>query len=230
MIVRIRQRLFAFLAGIVALAAGLLLSAVPASAQSETRGGQPGDFDYYVLALSWSSGFCETTGDRQNRAQCAVGSNLGFTVHGLWPQSERSYPTECGSSARSPSRIALEKTRGVYPDEGLARYEWRKHGTCSGKSPTDYFDDAKAARDRVRVPPPFEKPSEPQSWAPLDIKRAFVAANQGLRADMVGVVCRGGVLEEVRVCMTKDLRGFQSCPDVAQQGCRTRTVSVPPVR
>ena len=215
--------------GILTLS-GLSVAALrPATAQ-EVRGGQPGVFDYYVLALSWSSGFCETTGDRQNRAQCATGSKIGFTVHGLWPQSERSYPTECGFAARSPSRIALERTKGVYPDEGLARYEWRKHGTCSGKSPSDYFDDARTARDSVTIPPPFISPSDAQTWAVLDIKRAFVAANKGMRADMIGVSCRSGVLEEVRICLSKDLRGFQSCPDVAQAGCRGGSISVPPIR
>ena len=208
----------------------LMIGTLQPVATQEVRGGEPGAFGYYLLALSWSSGFCETTGDRQNRAQCAAGSKIGFTVHGLWPQSDRSYPAECASAARSPSRIAIEKTRGVFPDEGLARYEWRKHGTCSGKSPSDYFDDVKTARDSVAIPPPFQQPTEPQKWAPLDIKRAFVAVNKGLRADMIGIACRGGVLDEVRICFTKDLRGFQSCPDVSQRDCRTREVSVPPVR
>ncbi len=32
----------------------LLLAATPAAAEGE----RPGEFDYYVLALSWSSSFC----------------------------------------------------------------------------------------------------------------------------------------------------------------------------
>ena len=62
------------------------------------RGGTPGDFDFYVLALSWSPGFCELDGDRsRNREQCGEGAGLRFVVHGLWPQNERGYPTECGA-------------------------------------------------------------------------------------------------------------------------------------
>lgn len=208
----------------------LMLLIIPSNAQGERRGGPPGNFDFYVLALSWSSGFCANTGDQQGRSQCATGSGTGFTVHGLWPQFERGFPSECGPAGRSPSQIALQKTRGVFPEEGLARYEWRKHGTCSGKSPSDYFDDVKETRARIIIPHPFEKPKSAQNWAPSDITRAFVAANPGLRADMFAVICNRDVLEEIRICFSKDLRGFQSCPEVARRGCRTREISVPPVR
>ncbi len=196
----------------------------------ETRGGAPGNFDFYVLALSWSSGFCANTGDGQGKSQCSIGSNLGFVVHGLWPQFERGFPSECGPAGRTPSQIALQKTAGVFPDEGLARYEWRKHGTCSGQSPSDYFDTVKAARDKVVIPQGFQNPKSEQTWAPIDIKRAFVAANPGLRADMMTVACKKGVLEEVRICFEKDTRGFRSCPEVSRQGCRASEITVPPVR
>ena len=221
---------FTCLISFAALAASLFFAPTQAFAQGESRGGAPGAFDFYVLALSWSSGFCANTGDSQGRSQCATGSQLGFTVHGLWPQFDRGFPTECGPAARSPSRIALEKTRGVFPDENLARYEWRKHGTCSGQSPSDYFDDVRKARDSITVPAPFAKPAASQTWAPIDIKRAFAAANNGLRADMIGIACRRDVLEEVRICFSKDLRSFASCPEVARRGCGTREITVPPIR
>ena len=60
------------------LAATLSLSIGEVSAQSRNqRGGAPGDFDLYVLALSWSPGFCELDGDRErNSEQCADGAGL----------------------------------------------------------------------------------------------------------------------------------------------------------
>lgn len=221
---RIRRSSDAFL---LALA---LTGAMTAAAAQEVRGGPPGQFEYYVLALSWSSGFCETTGDLQHRTQCAEGSGIGFTVHGLWPQSSGSYPVECAPAARSPSRLAIARAQGLFPDEGLARYEWRKHGTCSGRSPSDYFDDVRQARDRVVIPPPLQAPKERQRWTPIDLKRVLVAANPGLRADMIGIACRRGVLEEIRICLSRDLRGFQTCPEVANRGCRGGELSVPAVR
>ena len=209
------------------LAAGLAATAPPARAQA--FGVAPGRFDFYVLALSWSSGFCATNEAARARAQCNPGAGLGFVVHGLWPQNEHGFPSDCGFASQSPSRAALETTRGVYPDEGLARYEWRKHGTCVGKSPTDYFADVRAARDDIVIPPAFRAPGNAQTWTPIDIQRAFIAANPRLRPGMIAVSCRRGVLEEVRICLSKDLRGFEACPEVARGACRTPQISVPPV-
>jgi len=187
----------------------------------------PGQFDFYVLSLSWSPGFCETTGGEKHRSQCDSGSGLGFVVHGLWPQYESGFPSDCGPAGRFPSRIALEAAKGVYPDVNLARYEWRKHGTCSGKSPTDYFADVRRARDAVDIPQPFRGASDRQTWTPIDIERAFIASNPKLRPDMMGIACRSGVLEEVRICFSRDLRDFHSCPEVSRGSCRTRELRVP---
>ena len=187
----------------------------------------PGAFEYYVLALSWSPGFCASRGGSRT-GQCAAGSGLGFVVHGLWPQNERGYPADCDGLA-NPPRYALEQTRGVYPDEGLARYEWRKHGTCTGLAPTAYFAEVRRARDLVTVPPALAEVREPQRTSPAEIQRAFLAANPRLRPGMMSVGCAGGALQEVRVCMTKDLRDFRACPEVARQTCRAGSISVPPV-
>lgn len=204
----------------------------PAQAQGrDGRGGVPGDFDFYVLALSWSPGFCELDGGRgRNREQCAPGANLGFVVHGLWPQYERGYPSDCGPSGRTPSRLAMEQAEGLFPTESLARYQWRKHGTCSGASPADYFADVRRARDKVAIPPALQKGDGERSWTVLDLERAFVAANPGLRSDMMSVSCRRGVLEEVRICFGKDLRGFRTCGEVDRSGCRARDVRVNAIR
>ena len=206
------------------LAGALALPSLPSRAQDA-----PGRFDFYVLALSWSSGFCASGGAARARTQCDPGAGLGFVVHGLWPQNVHGYPSDCGMTAQSPSRYALAATRGVYPDEGLARYEWRKHGTCSGKSPTDYFADVRAARESIVVPTPFREARTEQTWSPIDIQRAFIAANPRLRPGMLAVACRRGVLEEVRICLSKDLRDFQACPEIVREACRTQQISVPPI-
>jgi len=195
------------------------------------RGGTPGDFDFYVLALSWSPGFCEIDGGRgRNREQCAPGANLGFVVHGLWPQYERGYPSDCGPSGRTPSRMVMDEAQGLFPTESLARYQWRKHGSCSGSSPADYFADVRRARAAVSIPPAFAGDVAERDWTVLDLERAFVAANPGLRTDMMSVACRRGMLEEVRICFSKDLRGFRSCGEVDRSGCRARDIRVNAVR
>jgi ribonuclease T2 len=198
-----------------------------AQAQRYERGGAPGEFDFYVLALSWSPGFCELDGGRErNREQCGEGANLRFVVHGLWPQNERGYPSDCGPAGRNASRIAMEQAQGLFPSEGLARHQWRKHGTCSGSSPSDYFADTRRAREKIVVPPQLATGDRDQNWTAIDLERAFIAANPGLRTDMMSVACRRGVLQEVRICFTKDLRNFRTCQEVDRSGCRTREITV----
>ena len=195
--------------------------------QSATPSGTPssaGDFDFYVLALSWSAGFCEKV--EWSHDQCEPGRRLGFVVHGLWPQYEHGYPSNCAGPG-NPSSVALEHAAGLYPDQRLARYEWRKHGACTGRSPSDYFADVARARAAVTIPTPFVDPAGEQTFAPIDIERAFYAANPRLRPGMMSVGCQRSVLQEVRICFSKDLREFRAWPEVARRGCRSREISVP---
>jgi ribonuclease T2 len=211
-------------------AVALSLFWAPAGSAQETRGGPAGAFDFYVLALSWSPGFCELEGERKRRRQCEPGQDLGFTVHGLWPQFQRGYPSECGPVGRFPSRAALEEARGAFPDEGLARHQWRRHGTCSGHSPAAYFSDVRQARDAVRIPERFQSVPADFSVTPLDIERAFGDSNPGLRPDMMAVICRRGLLQEVRICFERDLRGFRRCPEVDRSGCGPGEIRVEATR
>jgi len=188
----------------------------------------PGNFDFFVLAFSWSPSFCERT-HRSGGEQCAPGADRGLVLHGLWPQYEHGFPQECGSGA-APSRLALERARGVYPEQGLARYEWRKHGACTGLSPGDYFDAAARAKAMVATPPELASVSQDETLGASEIERAFLAANPRLRPGMLSVVCRGGALQEVRGCLSKDLRDFHPCPELARRSCRDRAIRIPAPR
>ncbi|MFC0282652.1 ribonuclease T [Camelimonas abortus] len=206
----------------------------PAEARSArprvTYGAPAGQFDHYVLALSWSPAFCEREGQRKGRSQCAPGRRHGFVVHGLWPQyAGGGYPAECAAAPRQPTRMALDIAAGVFPDEGLARHEWRRHGVCSGDPPADYFRNVKRARDAVAIPEAYGNPSRPLRATAMELKRAFAAANPGLRPDMIDVVCRRGALQEVRICFSRDLRRFQSCNDSGPPRCRSAFVVQPPM-
>ncbi|MCA0305449.1 MAG: ribonuclease T2, partial [Proteobacteria bacterium] len=218
----VRARVFAFLALLLALAA-------PAAAQGR---GTPADFDFYVLTLSWSPAFCDIDGDARNRSQCREGGGTTFVVHGLWPQYERGFPSDCRVDA-PVSRQAVEAAGGVFPDEGLARYEWRKHGSCSGLSPMAYFTAVRQAAQSIRIPAMLTSLDQPRTMRVFDIERAFVAENRGLRTDQIAVTCRRGMISEVRVCLSKDLRDFRPCPEVVRSSCRAREIDVeiglPPV-
>lgn len=192
------------------------------------RRGTPGEFDFYVLSLSWSPTYCEGEGARRDESQCAPGRGLGFVLHGLWPQYARGYPENCSAFSRAITRQAMEVAGQVYPSEGLARYEWRKHGTCSGLDPAAYFAAARQARLAVTIPDGLKAGG--QSLAPVEIARQFVAANSGLRPDMMSVACARGRLTEVRLCLSKDLRGFTSCPDLARGNCRAPEITLDAAR
>lgn len=60
----------------------LLASAGLARADGE----RAGDFDYYVLSLSWSPTWCALEGDERGSPQCDADRDLGWVLHGLWPQ------------------------------------------------------------------------------------------------------------------------------------------------
>lgn len=201
----------------------------PITPPPPASGVAPGKFDFYLMALSWSPGFCDSNPSGRGRKQCAVGAKLGFVLHGLWPQNERGYPSNCGGS-RAVSKTALEETLGVYPAIGLARYEWRKHGTCTGLGPTAYFAEAARAFHAVTIPEAFKAPTSAQTMTPLAIMRAFSKANPGIRPGMMAIACRKGELQEVRLCLTKDLRAYRACNQVMQRSCHAASIQIPAER
>src|SRR5436190_23403031 len=73
-----------------------VLSAAPAQQQQQQRN-QPGRFDFYVLALSWSPSFCKESEERGRNSgeQCSTARPYSFVVHGLWPQYESGFPRDC---------------------------------------------------------------------------------------------------------------------------------------
>jgi len=189
-----------------------------------------GDFDFYILTLSWSPGFCDTGGAEKARDQCAAGAGEGFVVHGLWPENaDRPYPSDCGDAGYI-SGEALRQTHGLYPSEGLARYEYRKHGMCTGLTPEAYFGAVKYAAGRVTTPPSLQAPHQELDLAPSDLESAFIAANPALTSDNFAITCRRGELFDVRICVSKSLDSFVDCPKVARHTCHSSQIKVSPLR
>jgi ribonuclease T2 len=99
-------------------------------------------------------------------------------------------------------------------------------GPAPASRPAEYFRDYAPGREAVKIPDPLLAPSRDGRTDPLTIERAFAAVNPGLRPDMMAVTCRRGALEEVRICFTRDLRGFRPCPEVDRNACRFGRVQV----
>ena len=126
-----------------------------ASAQ-DRRQNTPGEFDYYVLSLSWSPSFCEEaqergSGGRSQQAQCG-GRPFSFVVHGLWPQYEHGFPEYCQRPSPRLDRNIMTSMLDLMPAPGLIFNEWDKHGTCSGLGARAYFETIRKARAAVKIP------------------------------------------------------------------------------
>lgn len=202
-------------------------TAAPKRAASVPQGA---GFDFYVLSLSWSPTFCESGQARNGDPQCEKGNPRGFVVHGLWPQNESGYPQFCQSS--EPERVPASIGRDLaafMPSMGLIGHQWRKHGSCTGLSQKDYFSVLAAAWNRLEMPKQYADGRRMQNGSPNEIEDAFIAANPGLTPSAIAVTCEGRRLDEVRVCMTKDLQ-FRSCGEVERQACRIDKVTIPAAR
>ena len=192
----------------------------------------PGEFDFYVLSLSWSPSFCEAAEERGNsrrtRGQCG-GRPFSFVVHGLWPQYEHGFPEYCQQPSPRLGHNIMVSMLDLMPAPGLIYNEWDKHGTCSGLGERAYFETIRRARAAVKIPPEFEQLSEEKTISPAEIEDAFVRVNPGLSRSGIAVTCSRRRLSEVRICMTKDLQ-FRDCEQIDRHACRRDQVTMPPVR
>ncbi len=210
----------------------LFLSHNPAAlAQAEGRN-QPGKFDFYVLALSWSPTFCDgqrqRAGNRRPDPQCGA-RPYAFVVHGLWPQYEHGYPSYCQVPAPRLDRATVSSVLDVMPSPRLVFHEWDRHGTCSGMNAHDYFDAVHKARAAVKIPAEFVALSAARTVTPAEVEDAFAKANPGLSTNGMAVVCDSKRLREVRVCLGKDF-SFRDCAEVARETCRRGNIVMPPMR
>src|SRR6476646_1807673 len=211
--------------------AGLIGIAGTASAQ-DRRQNASGEFDFYVLSLSWSPSFCEEASERGSGGRSEVrcgGRPFSFVVHGLWPQYEHGFPNYCQRPSPRLDRNIMSSMLDLMPAPGLIFNEWDKHGTCSGLGARAYFESIRKARATVKIPEEFLQLSESKSISPDAIEAAFIKVNPGLSSSAIAVTCTSRRLSEVRVCMSKDLQ-FRACEEIDRRACRRDEVLMPPVR
>ncbi len=246
-----------FLAVAASLLAGAMLTETPAQAQRAPdappsafpRGPnpfaagrprmitQPGQFDYYLLSLSWSPSYCAslTRGGYDPQCNPRSGKQYSFVLHGLWPQFERGWPQDCPTADRGfVPRPVANRMLDIMPSEKLVFHEYRKHGTCSGLGVDGYFDLSRKLYSKVKLPERYSNLSDPRlTVAPGEMIKEFMAINPGLKPDAIAVQCGGpgNRLQEVRVCFDKQGE-FRSCGRNEDQRklCSAPSMYVPPVR
>jgi ribonuclease T2 len=222
---------FLISAGLIASAA---LATTPAYAQ-DRRQNTPGQFDFFVLSLSWSPSFCEGReenggggGGRSQQIQCG-GRPFSFVVHGLWPQYDKGFPEYCQQPSPRLPRNIMSSMLDLMPAPGLIYSEWDKHGTCSGLGERAYFETIRKARAAVKIPDDYLQLGGPKTVSPAEVEEAFIKANPGMKESGIAVTCNRKRLSEVRICMSKELE-FRECPEIDRQACPLDQVTMPPVR
>ncbi len=198
--------------------------ATPLSAQDRA-----GDFDYYVMSLSWSANWCALEGDDRNSPQCDPSAGFGWILHGLWPQYERGYPANCATTQRSPSRGDTSDMADIMGTSGLAWHQWRKHGVCSGLSSQDYYALSREAYGRVIRPEIFRTLAREVTLPAALVEEAFMNANDTLHADQITITRKSGYIQEARICLTPDL-DFRACGSGVIRDCTMTDAQFDPMR
>jgi ribonuclease T2 len=207
----------------------LAIAALCWTAAAKAEGERAGEFDYYVLSLSWSSTWCALEGDARDDPQCDAGRGLTFILHGLWPQHEDGWPSYCRAVERDPTRAETAAMADIMGGAGLAFYQWKKHGRCSGLSAQAYYRTARQAFQSVDIPDLFGRVTEPLSLPASVIEDAFLEANPGLRRDQITITCKDGLIQEARICLTTDLAPRRCGNDVIRD-CRLNDAVLEAVR
>jgi ribonuclease T2 len=215
-------------AGLVVL---LVLWSSGADAAAQHR--VAGEFDHYVLALSWSPTYCASPQAHRDSLQCGAGRLYDFVVHGLWPQYRSGWPQFCAGTDEPLAEPLIAAMLDIMPSTRLIQHQWRKHGTCSGLAPEDYFDLTRRLFDEVRVPARYITPQRNIEVSVHQIVADFASTNRGLRRDMMSVHCGNrrdrARLVELRICFSRQGE-FRSCGASERRQCRAERLVLPPAR
>ncbi len=188
-----------------------------------------GEFDYYVLSLSWSPTWCSLEGDERGSPQCDEEKDFGWILHGLWPQYDEGWPANCPTNFRAPSRRQTSEMADIMGTSGLAWHQWRKHGVCSGLDSEDYYALSRLAYEKITRPPVFRRLDRPVTLPATLIEEAFIEANPEMSASQITITCKQGYIQEARICLTRDLE-FQNCGIDVRRDCSMNNAQFDPIR
>ena len=198
------------------------LSAPMVTAEGELAG----EFDYFVVSLSWSPNWCALEGEARNSPQCD--EDHGWILHGLWPQFHKGFPSYCRTSKRPPSRGMTADMADIMGTSGLAWHQWNKHGSCTGLSATDYYALSRKAYGTIKRPEVFRKLDRTVKLPASVVEDAFLKANPNMEPDGVTITCRDGHIQEARVCVSRDLTPVPCGQDVVRD-CNMKDALFEPI-
>jgi ribonuclease T2 len=203
-----------------------LVMALPLCAEGE----RAGDFDYFVLSLSWSPNWCAIEGDARRSPQCDAAHDHGWILHGLWPQFERGFPSYCKTAERAPSRSMTAAMEDIMGTSGLAWHQWKKHGTCTALTAERYYTLSRDAYAQIKRPEVFRKLDKAVRLPASVVEEAFLKDNPSLAPDMITVTCKDGHIQEARICLDKDDLSPRRCGADVLPDCTAIGALFTPIR
>lgn len=133
--------------------------------------GSANNFDYYLLSMSITPTFCALDARRASRkTECEINTlsadfkSVPISIHGLWPnRSHGQHPFFCGvAKSERKDHCSLPRVQGLSSKTAkelstympgsadcLDRWEWNKHGSCSGLNEDQYFSKTIAWAKRL---------------------------------------------------------------------------------
>lgn len=167
---------------------------------------------FHMLAITWMPETCKAGGDGEGDLACGGMNRFGWTLHGLWPNSDgRPYPRYCRPAdevASATIRAELCRT----PSVDLVQHEWAAHGTCGWDTPEAYFAHAAALYDPLKLPDPQTLASGSRPTAG-QLRAALHAANPTVPENGVYIaVASGNRLREIRLCHDLAFKPY-ACPN-----------------
>jgi ribonuclease T2 len=209
------------------LFAAFLLSAV--AQKHDAPPSPPGQFDYYLLSLSWSPQYCAEMGDDPSDPQCAPGGHFAFVVHGLWPENQKGLNPRTCSPAKPLDAQTEKSALDIMPSQQLIVHEWGAHGTCSGLAPAEFFRLTRTAWQKVKIPAKYQGPKTALAVPVKEFRQDLIDATPGLKSENFALYCDGRFLREVRVCMDKSLN-FRACGERVKDACGMAKMVLQPVK
>ena len=206
----------------------LLLSLAPSAFakhhhhHNDSEGG--GQFDYYLLSLSWAPNYCASH-PSDHSSECRIGGHQAFVLHGLWPQASSGPPPMSCSNGSPVAAATVDHMLNFMPSRSLIQHEWQKHGTCTGLSAQDYFAQAEQAFVHVQVPQAYRSLDHGQQFNVPDVEKSFADANHA-PLESFRVSCHAGELVSLEVCVDKNLQ-YRSCTQSVRE-CPVNQVDMRP--
>ncbi len=206
-----------------------ILLCVLVAGSVHARGERSGQFDYYVLSLSWSANWCALEGDARRSPQCDAEHDHGWILHGLWPQFHRGYPSFCQTASRAPSPRMTADMADIMGTPGLAWHQWKKHGSCTGLSASDYYALSRRAYATVIRPAVFRELDRAVKLPASVVEDAFLRDNKNLTRDAITITCKQGHIQEARICLSRELDPVPCGRDVIRD-CTLKDALFTPMR